>query len=236
MLAAIGWGGLTAAAVRSTPQEATAAAVDYSGPTDWMQLSPEEMAGIAYFREENCVSCHAIGGQGTAVGPDLTKASIHKDAAWMIQHFKRPSAMRPGTSMPPIQLTDAQLNSLAAFLLKLNAKNATALDNAPEFAVQGALVYQANHCASCHLVNGGGMRVGPPLNGISKRQSRSWVEEHFADPQKMSPGVDHAALQTRAEGPGKSDVVPVRAAGVTAVDHRAAMEWMPSDCSTPAIF
>ena len=70
------------------------------------------------------MSCHAIGDQGTAVGPDLTKASIHKDAAWMIQHFKRPSAMRPGTSMPPIQLTDAQLNSLAAFLLKLNEKNA----------------------------------------------------------------------------------------------------------------
>jgi ubiquinol-cytochrome c reductase cytochrome b subunit len=64
LLAAIGWGGLTAAAVKSTPKEATAA-VDYSGPTDWMQLSPEEMVGIAYFREENCVSCHAIGDRGT---------------------------------------------------------------------------------------------------------------------------------------------------------------------------
>jgi ubiquinol-cytochrome c reductase cytochrome b subunit len=188
LLAAIGWGGLTAAAVRSTPKEALAAAVDYSGPTDWMQLSPEEMVGIAYFREENCVSCHAIGDQGKAVGPDLTKASIHKDAAWMIQHFKRPSAMRPGTSMPPIQLTDAQLNSLAAFLLKLNEKNATALDNAPDFAAQGALLYQTNRCGACHLVNGGGMKIGPPLNGLSKRQSRSWVEDHFADPRKMAPG------------------------------------------------
>ena len=28
----------------------------YSAPTDWMQLSPEEMAGIAYFRQENCIS------------------------------------------------------------------------------------------------------------------------------------------------------------------------------------
>src|SRR5258707_8352219 len=90
--------------------------------------------------------------------------------------------------MQAIKSTDSKLNSLAPFLLKLNDKNATAVDNAPEFAVQGALVYQANHCASCHLVNGGGMRVGPPLNGISKRQGRSWVEEHFADPQKMAPG------------------------------------------------
>jgi mono/diheme cytochrome c family protein len=91
-----------------------------------MQLSPEEMAGVAYFREENCISCHVIGEKGTKVGPDLTASSIHKDAKWMIQHFKRPAAMRPGSSMPPIQLSYAQLNSLAAFLLKLNMENATA--------------------------------------------------------------------------------------------------------------
>ena len=187
-LAAIGWTGLTLAAVKSTPQAAGEAVVDFSAPTDWMQLSPEEMAGVAYFREENCISCHAIGDSGNSVGPDLTRITIHKDAAWMIQHFKRPSAMRPGTSMPPIQLSDTQLNSLAAFLLKLNPDNATALDNAPEFATQGALVYQASHCSACHMVNGIGARMGPPLNGLAKRQTRSWVEAHFADPQKLSPG------------------------------------------------
>jgi cbb3-type cytochrome oxidase cytochrome c subunit len=188
LLAAIGWGGLTAAAVKSTPKEARVVEVDYSAPTDWMQLSPEEMAGVAYFRKENCISCHVVGEHGTAVGPDLTRASIHKDAAWMIEHFKRPSSMRPGTSMPSIQLTNTELNSLAAFLLKLNERNATALDNAPDFATEGALVYHNNHCGACHLVNGVGMRVGPPLNGLSKRQSRSWVEDHFANPQKLVPG------------------------------------------------
>ncbi|HEV2444450.1 MAG TPA: cytochrome c, partial [Candidatus Sulfopaludibacter sp.] len=96
--------------------------------------------------------------------------------------------MRPGSMMPPIQLGDQQLNSLAAFLLKLNPGNATALDNAPDFAAQGSLVYQANHCGSCHMVNGVGMKLGPPLNGIAKRQTRNWVEEHFTDPQKLSPG------------------------------------------------
>jgi ubiquinol-cytochrome c reductase cytochrome b subunit len=197
-LAAIGWTGLTAAAVMSTPREAPEVAVDYSAPTDWMQLSPEEMAGVAYFREENCVSCHAIGTRGGTVGPDLTRSTIHKDAAWMILHFKRPSAMRPGTSMPPIQLSDAQLNSLAAYLLKLNPDNATALDNAPRFATEGALVYQANHCGSCHMVNGMGMKLGPALNGLAKRQSRSWVEEHFADPQKLSPGSFMPSYQLSA--------------------------------------
>jgi ubiquinol-cytochrome c reductase cytochrome b subunit len=187
-LAAIGWTGLTATALATKPNETPAAEIDYSGPTDWMQLSPEEMAGVAYFRQENCVSCHAIGGGGSTVGPDLTQSSIHKDAAWMIRHFKQPGLVRPGTAMPAIQLSDAQLSSLAAFLLQLNAENATALQNAPEFATQGALIYQANDCGSCHQVNGMGMNVGPSLNGLSRRRSRSWVEQHFADPPKLSPG------------------------------------------------
>jgi len=187
-LAAIGWAGLTLAAVKGTPQEALTVAVDYSAPTDWLQLTPEEMAGVGYFRKENCISCHMIGDKGNAVGPDLTRMKIHKDAAWMIAHFKRPSAIRPGSSMPPIQLSDSQLNALASFLLKLNDRNATALADAPDFAVDGALIYQANRCASCHMVNGTGMKVGPELNGLAKRQSRSWVLDHFVDPQRLSPG------------------------------------------------
>ena len=186
-LAGISWTGLTVAAARSTPPPAGTAQIDFSAPTDWMGLSPEELAGVAYFRQENCASCHAIG-ERNSIGPDLTRITIHKDAAWMIQHFKRPSAMRPGSSMPPILLGDAQLNSLAAFLLKLNPDNASALENAPEFALQGALVYQANHCGTCHMVNGVGMKIGPPLNGLGKRETRSWVVDHFADPQKLSPG------------------------------------------------
>jgi len=186
-LAAIGWAGLTAAAVISTPRQAGEVAVDYSAPTGWLQLSPEEMAGVAYFRQEHCLSCHAIGGCGASIGPDLTRIPIRRDAAWMIRHFRHPAEMRPGTSMPAIQLSDAQLNSLAAFLLKLNADNASAIENAPEFAVAGALVFQANNCGDCHMVNGAGMKVGPPLNGLAKRQTRSWVMQHFADPAKLSP-------------------------------------------------
>ncbi len=187
-LAALGWTSLTTAAVMTTemPPEA---AVDYSAPTDWMQLSPEELAGIGYFRRENCVSCHAINGSGAQIGPDLTRTAIHRNAAWMIQHFKSPQGVRPGTSMPAIQLGDAQLNSLAAYLLKLNPDNASALDNTPDFAVQGALVYQANGCSDCHKVNGVGQDIGPSLNGLSKRRSRSWVEQHFAAPDKLSPGT-----------------------------------------------
>jgi len=33
------------------------------------------------------------------------------------------------------------------------------------------------------------MKLGPVLNGLGKRQSRSWIIGHFLDPQKLAPGT-----------------------------------------------
>ncbi len=188
-LALIGWTGLTVAAVMTTPKADAAEEIDFSGPTDWMQVSPEELAGLGYFQKEHCESCHNVDGGKAKVGPDLATNARKKSAAWMIDHFKRPSAMVPGSSMPPIQLSTPQLNSLAAFLLKLNPQNAQALLDTPSFAVKGALTYQASSCGACHMVNGVGMKIGPPLNGLEKRRTREWLVKHFQDPQSTSPGT-----------------------------------------------
>ena len=108
VLAVLGWSALTMAAVKSTPPQE--AAVDFSYHTDWMTLTPDQIA----------------------------------------------------TSKSP---------------------------NMPAFVRQGAAVYQAKHCGVCHSVNGVGGKIGPSLNGLAKRQTRSWVEHHFVDPQKLSPGT-----------------------------------------------
>jgi ubiquinol-cytochrome c reductase cytochrome b subunit len=186
-LAVLGLGGLTAAAIATTPKSQETVS-ETAGPQQWQQLSPEELAGIGYYREQGCASCHGTGAGGSKIGPDLTRTAIHRSAAWMIEHFRNPQGMLPGSSMPPIQLTDSQLNALAAFLLKLDARNAKALESAPQFAVEGAMVYQQYGCVNCHQVNGVGMKVGPALNGLAGRRSPEWVEEHFANPQKLSPG------------------------------------------------
>ena len=106
----------------------------------------------------------------------------------MIAHFKNPGQLVPGSNMPPIHLTDAKLNALSAFLLKLTPENAQALAEAPSFAVRGSEIYVANGCGDCHSVNGVGMAVGPPLNGVSMRHPKDWIEQHFRDPQALSPG------------------------------------------------
>ncbi len=182
--ALLGWGGLTAAAIATTPKIVTVSVVDEQGPEGWQQLTPVEMAGIGYYRKEACASCHS---PGNKLAADLSSTTTKKNAAWMIAHFKQPQSV-PGTSMPPVQLTASQMNGLAAFLLKWNPKNAQELETAPAFAVEGAMVYQDQKCGICHQINGSGQKLGPVLNGVGNRRSREWIEDHFRDPQKMSPG------------------------------------------------
>ncbi|MGH9671939.1 MAG: c-type cytochrome, partial [Bryobacteraceae bacterium] len=186
-LAALAWTSLTVAAIVTTPTIMERPVAE--GPQVWQQLSPEELAGIGYFRKENCAACHATGSGQASVGPDLTRIAVRKTAAWMIAHFKLPQQLVPGSSMPSIQLSDSQLNALAAFLLRLTPRNAEALQSAPAFAVEGAMVYQAHRCGACHQVNGMGMKLGPTLNGVARRRTAEWIQQHFLEPQKLSPGT-----------------------------------------------
>ena len=75
--------------------------------------------GKMLYRQEACFTCHRLDGEGTNVGPDLSvEGTRGRTAAWIIGHFKNPSAYVPGSIMPPFQnLTDEQLDALTAFLL-----------------------------------------------------------------------------------------------------------------------
>lgn len=186
-LAAILWSGLTIAAIRADPPRNEFVKRLEEAPESWQELTPEELAGIGYYRKERCASCHKS--DQDAGAPDLTRRHVQRTAAWLVDHFKRPQELVPGSSMPAIQLSDRQLSALAAFLLRLNEKNAQALDEAPSFAVEGAMIYQRQSCGNCHQVNGSGMSNGPGLNGLALRRSKEWVVGHFREPQKFSPNT-----------------------------------------------
>lgn len=185
-VAAMGWAGLTAAAIATTPKTPEIAE-SLEPPAPWTEMTPDQLAGIGFFRAEKCASCHP-GGKGNGAAPDLTKG-VKKTAAQMIEHFRNPAGVVPGSEMPQITLTTGQLNTLAGFLLKLNENNAAMIDGAPQNAVDGALIYQKNQCFVCHQVNGAGMKNGPALNGVGTRRDRQWLIAHFREPQKMSPGT-----------------------------------------------
>jgi cbb3-type cytochrome oxidase cytochrome c subunit len=106
----------------------------------------------------------------------------------MIDHFKHPANVVPGSTMPPIDLSTAEANEVSALMLKLNPEVGNVVQNTPGFVVQAAALYTKNSCGSCHKVNGVGQSVGPPLNGLSQRRNEQWVIDHFNRPQALSPG------------------------------------------------
>jgi ubiquinol-cytochrome c reductase cytochrome b subunit len=71
--AALGWTGLTVAAIRSTPNTPVIDVTEMTGPEHWQELAPAELAGIGYYRKEACASCHT---GDRALGPDLAAKII----------------------------------------------------------------------------------------------------------------------------------------------------------------
>ena len=177
-LAALTWIGLTAAAIRSTPpQNEFVKALD-AAPESWQEMPAEQVSAVAHYRNANCTKCHQL-------------KETQKPVEWLVDHFKQ--------SAPSVQLKDGQWKALAVAQTKLTDKMRDALENAPDYAAQGAAVYQANNCGVCHQVNGVGMKTGPPLSRIAFHREKQWVIDHFNDPQKMSPGSSMPPYKLNAQ-------------------------------------
>ena len=182
-IAALGWSALTTAAVVTTPKDATSRGAETAG--GWNRLPPTAMASIGYFRTGQCATCHNLGDADPKVGPNLPTSGERKSVAWMIEHFKNPGQ---GSVAPAQGLSSRQMNTMAAFFFKAAADDGEPLADAPAFAVRAGEIYETNGCGNCHVANGVGVPVGPPLNGLTKRRTKDWIERHFAAPQTMSPG------------------------------------------------
>ena len=167
---ALGWSALTFAAWRTSPINA-GDEISLEAAEPWQELTPDQLAGIAVFRMEGCVECHAAGKK-----PFKTD----KEIDWVIDHVKE---KHQGPS------TDSQLRMVASFSKRVNDAGLANMNAAGQLAVEGAILYQASQCAVCHEVNGVGMKTGPKLNGVIVRRTREWLTGHFVDPQKYSPGT-----------------------------------------------
>jgi quinol-cytochrome oxidoreductase complex cytochrome b subunit/mono/diheme cytochrome c family protein len=178
------------ASAGSTTSSTTPAATPSAAPklAAWQRLTPEELAGLGIFKKQGCMGCHPGAGQ-KGIGPDLTKIpASQRNVTWLVPHFKNPSQIVPGSIMPPVDLPAADLNALSLFVLTLTPQNELAIESAPDFATQGAMVYQSNHCNACHQINGVGSTLAPALDGVGLRHDRAWLEKHFADPDSVTKG------------------------------------------------
>ncbi len=87
-------------------------------------LTRTEMQGLSIFVDRECAYCHQImGGGGRREGPDLSNV-IAKDRSkdWLVKFIKDPQAVSPWSIMPKYDLSQAELDALADFILALDFK------------------------------------------------------------------------------------------------------------------
>jgi nitric oxide reductase subunit C len=85
-----------------------------------------------------CIACHSLGGQGGNVGPALDTVGERMTRAEFITWLENPQQVRPGTAMPDLPLSDAQIAELAAFLVQLQGPRPVARPNPAPVSAPGS--------------------------------------------------------------------------------------------------
>ena len=133
----------------------------------------DSAAGSRLFREKGCETCHAVGGKGGRVGPELDKYSRYASPLYLTTAlWNRGKAMAEkmqemGVPRPTFEGRD--IPDLLAYLR--SAGGGTERVYAPPgSARRGQALFTEKRCAECHSVRGHGGKVGPDL-GLKLRGS-----------------------------------------------------------------
>jgi mono/diheme cytochrome c family protein len=82
---------------------------------------PKIVLGRTVFQSSGCARCHAIGGKGGRMGPDLSHVGAERSAKWIMDHVRNPQAHEPSSRMPAFEgrMSDQNLQALGAYLAGL---------------------------------------------------------------------------------------------------------------------
>jgi nitric oxide reductase subunit C len=184
LLSALIFTALTIDSHRQFPKLTNAAAID-----------ERVIAGKHVWHRENCTNCHTLLGEGAYYAPDLTKIATQRGAPYLREFLKDPSKFyseeRDGRLMPTLDLSDADIDNVIAFLgwisridtqgwpprpilVRGSAVPGAVLGAAPQQAASqdpvelGRAAYNATPpgCAACHSIAPGVNIVGPTLAGM----------------------------------------------------------------------
>lgn len=176
------------------------------GACDTKPLPPGPEAGKAYFKQVGCVSCHRVGDEGSATGPDLTFVGLRHSPEWLALWIADPQAWKPDTLMPNTRLPESARKSIVAYLSGLKGQDAPrgrrAWDDPSlmkDPVARGRVLFARAGCLACHGLGGQGgypnnnVRGGriPPLikvsEGYTKAELIAKIRRGVAQPERADP-------------------------------------------------
>jgi cytochrome c2 len=182
-------------------------------------MTTEELVGVG---EEivggkgTCLTCHTMGQSGSLRFPDLagigsraaTRKEGYTDVEYLAESLYEPNEFivegfvggMPAISRPPINLSDAEILAVIAYLQSLGGEPsvtpATELrwqGQAPEPTAaasvaaagdprSGEEVFNGYLCNTCHHIDQPGRLVGPSLFDVGSRMTKAQIYEAVLDP------------------------------------------------------
>ena len=149
--------------------------------------------GKAFFREKQCVTCHAVSGKGGRVGPDLgrgQRVSLTQFAARMWNHGPAMWTKMKERSIEPPRLTGQEMADLLAYLYVSRYFDPAGSPS------RGRALVQTKGCLGCHSVAGKGGKaagdfaksdlVGSPASLVAGMWNHSTFMEWEAEKRSVS--------------------------------------------------
>jgi mono/diheme cytochrome c family protein len=130
-------------------------------------------AGAALFADKGCVECHAVGGRGGTIGPDLSRRASHSSlldfaAAMWNKQPAMTSAMRTrGIEVPAVSADE--MADLVAYLYS------TSYLVESGSVGRGRTILERKGCLGCHSLNGRGGESGPDFADMEESRSNAEV-------------------------------------------------------------
>lgn len=70
-----------------------------------------------------CIACHSVGGTGGEVGPALDGVGSRLSSDYLEKWIADPAAVKPGTAMPQLPISDDERHEIVAYLSSLKGAN-----------------------------------------------------------------------------------------------------------------
>ncbi|MCH7761419.1 cytochrome c, partial [candidate division TA06 bacterium] len=140
--------------------------------------------GKILIRESRCISCHAFGGRGGTLGPDLGKIGNKARREWLLDWIGDPLSHMHNTRMPQFRFTDEERESIVTYLLteytdpEFPSDIPSALELTDAVEEEGKALVRRFGCQGCHEMEGledGERRPGPDLTLIASKVSEERV-------------------------------------------------------------
>lgn len=157
------------------------------------EYNPQGMVG-QIIRKYSCLKCHTINQTGGTIAPDLSIVGSQLQQQWVERYFKLPYSLRPimEERMPNLFISEDEIETLTNYFNTVLVDDSVFIgndwDNSIAAIERGQGLFREKYgCQSCHIIDGKGGYVGPPLDNTGNRLQAGWIYHWLMNPQKYKP-------------------------------------------------